>query len=204
MFWQTSPCNFWSALYTITEICTIVWRRHTNTLLKFWNVSIRLTWLTIASNVLNRSFLAFHRGKLWQKNDFCQFFVVLHKITYDRATKLHGPSHQISKQSMGSYTTIDQVEKCCKMLKNNNQKYDFWNQLCQFVSLLCCIKLSKLHQRANKTTKKTKHGNLHVYNDLANVQKSCFLFLFFSTLIDRCFLDVCEVVIYISSRALFS
>ena len=121
MFWQTSPCNFWSALYTITEICTIVWRRHTNTLLKFWNVSIRLTWLTIASNVLNRSFLAFHRGKLWQKNDFCQFFVVLHKITYDRATKLHGPSHQISK-----YTTIDQVEKCCKMLKKEQPKTRFF------------------------------------------------------------------------------
>ena len=99
MFRETSRCNFCNTLYTATEICTIVWRRHTNTLLKFWNVSIRFTWLTIASNVLNRSFLAFHRGKLWQKNDFCQFFTVLHKITYDFTTKLHGPSHQISKKT---------------------------------------------------------------------------------------------------------
>ena len=36
---------------------------------------------------------------------------------------------------------------------------------------------TKLHQRAHKTTKQTKHGNL--YNDLANFQKSCFLLLFF-------------------------
>ena len=93
-------CNFWSTLYTTTKICTIVRRHHTNTLLKFWNVlMIRLTWLTIASNVLNRSFFDFHRGKLWQKNDFCQFFTVLHKITYDCTTKLHGPSHQISKKT---------------------------------------------------------------------------------------------------------
>jgi predicted metal-binding protein len=40
---------------------------------------------------------------------------------------------------------------------------------------------TKLHQRAHKTTKQTKHGNLH--NDLANVQKSCFLLLFFN--VDR-------------------
>ena len=37
---------------------------------------------------------------------------------------------------------------------------------------------TKLHQRAHKTTKQTKHGNL--YNDLANFQKSCFLLLFFN------------------------
>ena len=130
MFWQTSPCNFWSALYTITEICTIVWRRHTNTLLKFWNVSIRLTWLTIASNVLNRSFLAFHRGKLWQKNDFCQFFAVLHKITYDCTTKLHGPSHQISKKTKhgklyinrSSWKMLQNVEKSLALKKN------FWGR----------------------------------------------------------------------------
>ena len=70
------------------------------------------------------------------------------------------------------------------MLKNNNQKHDFFNHLCQFFVTRCCTgmykiehyRTTKLHQRAHKTTKKTKHGNL--YNDLANVQKSCLLLFF--------------------------
>ena len=117
--------TFWSTLYTTTEICTIVWRRHTNMLLKVWNVSIRLTWLTIASNVLNRSFLAFHRGKLWQKTIFVNsllYYIKLRTIVQRSCTGL--PTKYLRKQSMRSYTTIDQVEKCCKMLKNHLQSRD--------------------------------------------------------------------------------
>ena len=54
------------------------------------------------------------------------------------------------------------------MLKNNNQKHDFLNQFCQFFVMFCTS--INVHQRAHKTTRKTKHGNL--YDDLANVQKS--------------------------------
>ena len=70
---------------------------------------------------------------------------------------------------MGTYTTIDQRWKMA------TKKHDFLKQLCQFFVVLYTIwhyRKTKLHQRAHKTTKKTKHGN--VYNDLANVQKPCF------------------------------
>ena len=66
-------------------------------------------------------------------------------------------------------------------LKNNYQKTRFFfYQLSQFFIVMYKIwhyRTMKLHQRAHKTTKKKKHGNL--YNDLANVQKSCFWELFF-------------------------
>ena len=142
MFRETSPCNFWSTLYTATEICTIVRRLHTNTLLKFWNVSIRLTWLTIASNVLNRSFLAFPGANFDKKTIFANsllYYIKLRTIVQRSCTGL--PTKYLRKQScVGSYTTIDQIEKCCKMLKNNNQKHDFFNQLCQFFVTCECTR----------------------------------------------------------------
>ena len=57
-------------------------------------------------NVVNDSiecvkslFFGFSPGQTLTEDDFCQFFAVLHKITYDCTTKLHGPSHQISKKT---------------------------------------------------------------------------------------------------------
>ena len=75
---------------------------------------------------------------------------------------------------MGTCTTIDQRWKII------TKKHVFFLQLCQFFVVMYKIwhyRTMKLHQRAHKTTKKKKHGNL--YNDLANVQKSCFWELFF-------------------------
>ena len=87
---------------------------------------------------------------------------------------------------MGNYTTIDQVKKCCKMLKNNNQKHDFLNQLCQFVSLLCCIKLSIIVQRSyiNVLTKRLRKQSTGTYITTSQTSKNrVFWELFFS--VDR-------------------
>ena len=82
---------------------------------------------------------------------FCQFFVVLHKITYVVQRSCTGlPIKYLRKQSMGSYTSIDQVEKCWKMLKNNNQKHDFLNH---FVNSCLCYVVYKIeHYRINEVT----------------------------------------------------
>ena len=106
-------------------------------------------------------------------------FVVLHKIGHDRTTKLHGRTSKITKKTKYRNLYNDR-----STLKNGNQKHDILNQLCQFFVMLYKFErycTTKLHQRAHKTTKKTKHGNL--YNDLANVQKSCFWLIFFN--VDR-------------------
>ena len=123
------------------------------------------------------------------------YYIKLRTIVQRSCTGL--PTKYLRKQSMGSYTTIDQVEKCCKMLKNNNQKHDFLNQFCQFVSLLCCIKLSIIVQRSyiNVLTKRLRKQSTGTYITTSQTSKNRVFCFYFSTLIDRCFLDVCEVVI---------
>ena len=123
------------------------------------------------------------------------YYIKLRTIVQRSCTGL--PTKYLRKQSMGSYTTIDQVEKCCKMLKNNNQKHDFLNQLCQFVSLLCCIKFSIIVQRSyiNVLTKRLRKQSTGTYITTSQTSKNRVFCFYFSTLIDRCFLDVCEVVI---------
>ena len=89
--------------------------------------------------------------------------------------KLHGVSPQKIKKTKHRNLYNDRL-----MLKNNNQKHDFLNQFCQFFVMFCTsinghfrtvhVQRIYVHQRAHKTTRKTKHGNL--YDDLANVQKS--------------------------------
>ena len=51
--------------------------------------------------------------------DFCQFFVVLHKLRHDCIMKLHGPSPQITKKTKHGNLYNDQSTlKSWKMLKN--------------------------------------------------------------------------------------
>ena len=51
--------------------------------------------------------------------DFCQFFVVLHKIRHDCIMKLHGPSPQITKKTKhGNLYNDRSTLKSWKMLKN--------------------------------------------------------------------------------------
>ena len=123
------------------------------------------------------------------------YYIKLRTIVQRSCTGL--PTKYLRKQSMRSYTTIDQVEKCCKMLQNNNQKHDFLNQLCQFVSLLCCIKLSIIVQRSyiNVLTKRLRKQSTGTHITTSQTSKNRVFCFYFSTLIDRCFLDVCEVVI---------
>ena len=97
---------------------------------------------------------------------FCQFFVVLHKIGHECIMTLHGHFTKITKKTKHGNVYNDR-----STLKNGNQKTRF------FGSTLPNYRTTKLHKRAHKATKKTKHGNL--YNDLANVQKTVFLRIIF-------------------------
>ena len=104
-----------------------------------------------------------------QPNQFCQFFVVLHKIGHDRATKLHGRSPQITKKTKYGNLYNDRTT-----LKNRVYKYykhDFFNQLCQYFVVLYKIwhdRTTKLHGRSPQISKKNKLGNL--YNDRSTLK----------------------------------
>ena len=88
------------------------------------------------------------------------------------------------------------------MLKNNNQKHDFLNQFCQFVSLLCCIKLSIIVQRSyiNVLTKRLRKQSTGTHITTSQTSKNRVFCFYFSTLIDRCFLDVCGIGTHMLGR----
>jgi len=71
--------------------------------------------------------------------DFCQFFVVLHKIRHDCIMKLHGPFPQITKKTKHGNSYNDR-----STLKNNNKKHDFWKfarSLYKFPCFVCLVVL---------------------------------------------------------------
>ena len=76
------------------------------------------------------------KGPIFQ---FCQFFVVLHKITHNCIMKLHGRYSKITKKTKHENLYNDR-----STLKNINQKHDFWTfarSLYNFPCFVCLVVL---------------------------------------------------------------
>ena len=127
---------------------------------------------------------------------FCQFFVLLHKIEHECIMTLHGHFTKITKKT--KHGNVYNDRSTLKNAKNGNQKHGFLTIfLYNFVnSLLCCIKFSSIAQRSyiNVLTKLLRKQSTETYITTSQTSKNRVFENYFSTLIDRC----------ISSHALFS